>query len=259
LIRNARSCASGTEPEGGSPPRAMLSAIVGENTTIVAKRGRVIAIDGPAGAGKSTLARGLARHLGTAYVNTGLMYRAVADLALRAGVDPEDGGALARLAEEISFSLGPAGSEEEEVLIEGKPPPASLSTPQVEAVVSRVARHEPLRAVLRRVQRRLGAGGSVMEGRDIGTVVFPDADLKIFLSAQPVVRARRRERERGGGDAVADAVARRDALDARTNPFVPAPDAHVLDTTALSREEVLAETLRLVEAAGPELNPGSLP
>jgi CMP/dCMP kinase len=236
----------------------MLSSTVSENETIEAKRGRVIAIDGPAGAGKSTLARSLARHVGMAYVNTGLMYRALADRALRTGVDPDDWAALARLAEGIAFSLGPAGSEEEEVLIDGKPPPASLSTPRVEAAVSPVARHASVRAVLRRVQRRLGAGGSVMEGRDIGTVVFPDADLKIFLSAEPVVRARRRERERGGGEDVADAVARRDALDARTNPFVPASDAHVLDTTALSREEVLAETLRLVHGAGLDRDlPGS--
>jgi cytidylate kinase len=94
-----------------------------------------------------------------------------------------------------------------------------------------------------------------MEGRDIGTVVFPDADLKIFLSAEPAVRARRRERERGEGDEVGVAVAMRDAVDARTNPFVPAGDSHVVDTTALSFQEVLAEAIRLAEAAGPR--PGS--
>jgi cytidylate kinase len=87
-----------------------------------------------------------------------------------------------------------------------------------------------------------------MEGRDIGTVVFPDGDLKIFLSAEPVVRAQRRERERG--EDVAEGVAMRDALDSRTNPFVPAPDAHVLETTALSRQAVLEEAIRLTEAAG---------
>jgi cytidylate kinase len=153
------------------------------------------------------------------------------------------------MAAGIRFSIGP-GPHGRELLIDGQPPSASLNAPEVEALVSRVARHDVVRALMRREQRHLGVEGCVMEGRDIGTVVFTDADLKIFLSAQPIVRARRRERERGGGEEVADAVARRDALDARTNPFVPASDAHVLDTTALSREEVLAEAVRLVEAAG---------
>jgi CMP/dCMP kinase len=233
----------------------MLWANVAENMTIEPKRGRVIAIDGPAGAGKSTLARELSRRVGLAYVNTGLMYRALADQALEKGVDPDNGMGLAQLARGIHFSLGSAGSGADELLIDEKSPRPSLGTSDVEAVVSRVARHDAVRAVLRREQRHLGAGGSVMEGRDIGTVVFPDADIKIFLSAEPVVRAQRRGRERGGGDGVADAVARRDALDARTNPFVPAPDAHVLDTTALSREEVLAEALTLVQPAG--LEPGA--
>lgn len=218
--------------------------------TIESKRGRVIAIDGPAGAGKSTLAGEVARRVGLAYVNTGLMYRALAQWALNRAVDPDDGLGLAALAEQIRFSLEVGESGIQQLWIEGRPPHASLNSAEVEAVVSRVASHGPVRAVMRREQRHLGVGGSVMEGRDIGTVVFPDADLKIFLSAEPVERARRRERERGGGEEVAEAVARRDAMDARTNLFVPAEDAHVLDTTALSREEVLAETLELVEAAG---------
>jgi cytidylate kinase len=212
------------------------------------KRGRVVAIDGPAGAGKSTLARELAHRLRLPYVNTGAMYRALALRALQQGIDLDDGPGLAEVAEAIHFSLGSEGSEGRELFIDGGRPAPSLTMPEVEAQVSRVARHDAVRAVMRREQRHLGAGGCVMEGRDIGTVVFPDGDLKIFLSAEPVVRAQRRERERG--EDVAEGVAMRDALDSRTNPFVPAPDAHVLETTALSRQAVLEEAIRLTEAAG---------
>ncbi len=228
----------------------------GEWEVIVeAKRGPVIAIDGPAGAGKSTLARELARRVGLAYINTGAMYRVLAERALAEGIDPDDGEKLSILAERISFSLGSRGSDGGELWIDGEPPSPSLSSAEVEAIVSRVARHAAARAVMRRKQRHLGVEGCVMEGRDIGTVVFPDADLKLFLSAEPTVRARRRKRERGKGDHVAEAVAARDALDARTNPLVPAADSHVLDTTALSPEEVLGRALVLAQAAG--LGPGA--
>ncbi len=222
----------------------------GGRSSVEAERGRVIAIDGPAGAGKSTLARELARRIGLAYVNTGAMYRVLAERALAEGIDPDDGGRLGALAEMISFSLGSVGSNGRELWIDGEPPSPSLSSADVEAIVSRVARHHAVRVVMRREQRHLGAGGCVMEGRDIGTVVFPDADLKIFLSAEPAVRVRRRERERGERDDVAEGVAMRDTIDARTNPLIPADDSHVLDTTALSPDQVLARAIELAKAAG---------
>jgi cytidylate kinase len=211
------------------------------------KRGPVVAIDGPAGAGKSTLARELARRLRLPYVNTGLMYRAVAAEALVRGVPPDDATGLAEIARSVRFSLSTT-SVPSELVIDGKEPGPTLTSAEVEAMVSEVARHAEVRLVLRRAQRALGAGGCVMEGRDIGTVVFPDADVKIFLSAAPEVRVRRRERERGGGADVGESVIRRDSLDAKTNPLEAAADAHVLDTTRLGQNEVLSEALILVRS-----------
>ena len=209
----------------------------------------MVAIDGPAGAGKSTLARSLARTLQTAYLNTGLMYRAVAAAALRRGVDPDDEKRLAALARELRFSMG--DGEPPSLLIDGAEPPGDLTAGPVEAIVSRVSRHPRVRAVLRDAQRRLGEEGGVIEGRDIGTVVFPDADVKVFLRAAPSERAARRLAERGGDDpALAGALERRDELDNATNPLDPAPDAHVVDTTGRGPDVVLDVVLQLVRGAG---------
>lgn len=215
------------------------------------KTGVVVAIDGPAGAGKSTLARRLATELGLAYVNTGAMYRALAADAIRRGIDPEDGAALAKTAGRLRFSLDQGAPPA--LRIDGRPPGDALASAEVEAVVSAVARHPEVRRVLRAEQRRLGAGGAVVEGRDIGTRVFPDADVKVFLRADPGERASRRLAERGTSDpALARALDRRDALDARTNPLEPAPEARLVDTTGRDPEEVLAEVLSLVRAGRTE-------
>jgi CMP/dCMP kinase len=218
--------------------------------------GPVITIDGPAGSGKSTLARGLAVSLGLPYVNTGLMYRALTRLALDRGVDVDDGVGLARLMGELRFDLSEGGPPE--LRVNGRDPGPELATPDVEAAISAVSRHPEVRLLMRHAQRRLGRRSAVMEGRDIGSVVFPDAEAKIFLQARPEERAARRTQERATARSspgttpppaeVADALARRDALDARVNPFVPAPDAMILDTSGRSAEEVLAEARAWVEA-----------
>lgn len=212
-------------------------------------RNVVIAIDGPAGAGKSTLARDLAEALGVAYVNTGLMYRALAETALRLGLDTSDEMALEHAARDIAFDLD-AGTPPA-LLVNGRPPGPELETGEVEATVSLVSRHPAVREIMRAAQRALGERGAVLEGRDIATVVFPDADVKIFVTASPEVRAARRFRERGHAAAGA-ALERRDALDSRTNPIEPSPGAVVIDSSDLSPGGVLAEALAAVAAAHAE-------
>ena len=202
-----------------------------------------IAIDGPAGSGKSTLARGLAGRLHLPYVNTGLMYRALTRRALAEGADLEDADALVRLARTLRVDLDPT-LDPPELRIDGEAPGAELSTPRVEGSVSLVSSHPAVRAVLVERQRALGEDGVVMEGRDIGRVVLDrEATIKIYLDAHAEERADRRTLERG---ASAEALARRDELDATTNPFEPAPDAIRLDTTGLTAEETLERALALV-------------
>src|SRR5262245_13781376 len=178
------------------------------------------------------------------------MYRVVALKAYRAGVDPADGDALAGLARQTTFELD-SSVRPPELLMDGEPPHEELASPEVESSVSAVARHPKLRAVLRDEQRRLAAGGAVMEGRDIGTVVAPHAELKLFLQAHPDERAGRRAMERASDRSqVAEALGTRDELDARTNPLEPSADAGVLDTTDTGAGDVLERALALARERG---------
>jgi CMP/dCMP kinase len=209
----------------------------------------LVAIDGPAGSGKSSVARAVAGELGVVDLNTGAAYRAVALLALREGVDLEDGAALAKLSRRVSLDGNGAQVDGEPVSEE------ELRTPEVSAAASTVSARPEVRAVLLDVQREAAQsarrhGGAVVEGRDIGTVVLPDAELKIYLSAEPEERARRRAHQTGREaelDRIREAMKKRDRQDSErtTSPLKPAPDAVVLDTTALSLEEVVSRVLDL--------------
>jgi cytidylate kinase len=215
---------------------------------------RVVAIDGAAGSGKSTLARGLARSLGLPYVNTGLMYRALAAAALRAGVSAADDRALIELARGLRFSVrfDPPGELEVEGYDEGE-----LTSVEVESTVSNVASHALVRAHMRREQRELGERhGAVMEGRDIASVVFADAPVKLYLHARPDLRAERRAAERVVDvEHVATALGERDRRDAATTPHEPALGATVIDTSDLDPEATLAAAVAVVRQRAPELVP----
>jgi cytidylate kinase len=217
----------------------------------------IVAIDGPAGSGKSTVARGLARRLGFTYVDSGAMYRAVTLLALERGADLDDGGALARLAREASIELRDGEQESLQVLLNGRDVSDEIRTPAVTGASSAsVAGHPEVRAALLEKQRAMIADGDyVVEGRDIGTVVAPDAQLKLFLIADPAVRAERRaaELERRGFEAKAQevraAIEERDRFDSTRSaaPLRAADDALTLDTTDMRAEQVIDRALKLVE------------
>jgi CMP/dCMP kinase len=205
----------------------------------------IVAIDGPAGAGKSTIARSLARRLGFTYIDTGAMYRAVALWALRAGFDLDDLHRLEQLAREARIEFA-----EDRVLLNGEDITGAIREPEVTQAASKVSIAPGVRRALREEQRRIGSVQSVvMEGRDIGTVVFPDAQVKIYLDADPETRAHRRALETGADvDAIAREIAERDERDrGRTEaPLTQAPDAEYLDSTGLSPEAVEEAILKLV-------------
>lgn len=206
----------------------------------------VIAIDGPAGSGKSTIAKAVAARLGVDYLDTGAMYRSVAFAALRDGLDPSDEAAVAALAQRVVIDV------DDKVMVDGDDATAAIRGPEVSVAVSAVAQNPGVRAELVRRQRAWAGAraGAVMEGRDIASVVLPDADVKVYLTASDAERARRRAGESGqlrAADVAAD-LARRDQIDSgrAASPLIVADGAVVIDTTGHTIEQVVDAVLDLL-------------
>ena len=216
----------------------------------------IVAIDGPSGSGKSSIARAIAERCSLTFLDTGAMYRSVAAECLRAGVDPEDAEGVAAVARAIDIRFG-ASEGGQTVFANGRDVTAEIRTPEVELAVSPVSATPAVREVMVALQRKVGESADVVaEGRDIGTVVYPAADVKVFLTASPEARARRRAVQRSGGnladnpEATADADAeariladlkRRDDYDStrEASPLRPADDAVVIDSSDLTFEQVV--------------------
>jgi cytidylate kinase len=212
----------------------------------------VVAIDGPAGAGKSTLARRIADKLGILYIDSGAMYRAIGLWALRSGISLEDAQRLEQLAQQAHIELLPEGGR---VLLNGEDVTEAIRTPEVSEAASKASAVPGVRRAMVEQQRRMARQASVvMEGRDIGTVVFPDADIKIYLDADPAERARRRLAEAEARGVRPDPLQMQREIDERdardrsrsTAPLMQAPDAVYLDSTGLSISEVEEKVLRII-------------
>jgi CMP/dCMP kinase len=209
----------------------------------------VIAIDGPAGAGKSTVARGVARALGFTYLDSGAMYRTVALAALERGIDPGDGEKLGEMAWELDIAF-----DGDSIRLDGRPVGGRIRSPEVTVASSKVSVHPQVRQAMVKRQRELIARGNyVAEGRDIGTVVSPDAPLKVFLTASEEERANRRARETGEPvEAVLEAIEARDQRDTvrRHGALRPAEDSVELDTTDLSLDQVVEKVVDIARQRG---------
>lgn len=226
----------------------------------------IVAIDGPAGSGKSTVARALAAREHLTYLDTGAMYRAVTCAALERGVDISDADAVAALARGLDISLT-AGAGGERLTVDGEDRTAQIRTPEVDVNVSAVAAVPAVRESMVALQRKAAEAGDVVaEGRDIGTVVFPAAEVKVYLSADPSARARRRAVQRQGGDTAKDASAQADAAETaaievelvardkadstrEASPLRPAADAVHIDSTDLTVDEVCDRIAALMREA----------